>query len=202
MKRIAAAIGLTALAASAAAPAGAQDARDLARISAYLNGLTTAEGDFVQVAPDGSVSDGKFYISRPGRIRFEYTPPNPTLVVADGVWVVVFDLRDCSQQTAPLSETPLDLLLKERVNLRAEGAVTGVETAGGQMRVTAVDPDRPAEGQMTMVFSENPLELRQWIITDGQGQTTTVALSEVRRGVQISPAKFAPAAVKLDECKN
>lgn len=205
MTRLTAALGAAALAVAlpaALAPvaAPAQNARDLARISAYLNALTTAEGDFVQIAPDGSVSDGRFFISRPGRIRFEYTPPNPTVVVSDGVWVVVFDLRDCSRQTAPLGETPLDIFLKERVNLRQEGAVTGIESAGGQLRVTAVDPDAPEEGSITMVFSENPLELRQWIVLDAEGQATTVALSAVRRGVDISVAKFLPARVELDEC--
>lgn len=202
MKRTLFRYGLAALTAFAAAtaasgPAAAQDARDLARISAYLNGLTTAEGDFVQIAPDGSASDGKFSINRPGRIRFEYTPPNPTLVVSDGVWVVIYDIRDCSKQTAPLSQTPLELLLKERVNLGAENAVTQVDRSEGQMRVVAVDPDAPENGSMTMVFSENPLELRQWIITDGEGQTTTVALSNVRRGVDLSPRLFAPAAIDM-----
>lgn len=182
------------------APARAQDARDLARISAYLNSLRTATGDFVQIAPTGEVSDGKFFISRPGKIRFEYTPPNPTLVVSDGTWVVVFDLRTCSQQTAPLSQTPLNLLLKDRVNLRTEGAVTKVESGDGQMKVTAIDPGAPNQGSITMVFSENPLELRQWIITDAEGQTTTVALSEVRRGVDISITKFLPREVQLEDC--
>ncbi|MFT7027931.1 MAG: outer membrane lipoprotein-sorting protein [Paracoccaceae bacterium] len=184
------------------APARAQDARDLARISAYLNAMTTVTGDFVQVAPNGAVSDGKFYISRPGRIRFEYAPPNPTLVVSDGTWVVVFDTRDCTQQTAPLSQTPLNLILKDRVNLREEGAVTGVESKDGQMRVTAIDPGNPDQGSITMVFSETPLELRQWTITDAEGQTTTVALSELRRGVDVSIAKFLPREIMLEQCKS
>ena len=201
MKRTLSAIGLAAAAITAAAPpAHAQSGRDLARISAYLNSLKTAEGDFIQIAPNGEVSDGRFFINRPGKIRFEYTPPNPTLVVSDGTWVVVFDLRDCGRQTAPLSETPLNLLLKERVNLAGEGAVTGIESGGGQMRVTAVDPNNPDQGKLTMVFSENPLELRQWIIEDAEGQTTTVALSGVRRGVDISIAKFLPERV-VDECE-
>jgi outer membrane lipoprotein-sorting protein len=184
------------------APARAQDARDLARISAYLNALRTATGDFVQIAPSGAVSDGKFFISRPGKIRFEYTPPNPTLVVSDGTWVVVFDMRDCNQQTAPLSQTPLNLILKDRVNLREEGAVTGVESKDGQMRVTAVDPDNPDQGSITMIFSESPLELRQWIITDAEGQTTTIALSEVRRDVEVPIAKFLPREIMLESCQN
>ena len=195
----AAALALAALLpALAPAPAAAQDGRDLARISAYLNALDTAEGGFVQIAPDGETSDGRFYIDRPGRIRFEYTPPNPSLVVSDGTWVVVYDMRDCGKQTAPLSSTPLNLFLQERVDLREEGAVSAIERQAGQMRVTAVNPSDPNGGSITLIFNDNPLELRQWIITDAEGSQTTVALSEVRRGVDIPVHKFLPARVECD----
>ncbi|SFI12617.1 LolA family protein [Albimonas pacifica] len=193
---------LAALALSAAAlfasDAQAQSGRDLARISTYLNALKTAEGTFVQIAPNGETSDGQFFISRPGKIRFEYTPPNPALVMSDGVWVVVFDMRDCSKQTAPLSSTPLNMLLQENVDLRANGAVTSVDDRPGQLRVTAQNPDDPGSGSITLIFNDNPLELRQWIITDAEGSQTTVALSEVRRGVDIPVHKFLPARVECD----
>jgi outer membrane lipoprotein-sorting protein len=187
------------LALTAAAPGAAQDGRDLARISAYLNAMRSAEGSFVQIAPNGETSDGRFYISRPGKIRFEYTPPNPTLVVSDGTWVAVFDLRTCSQQTAPLSQTPLELLLRDRIDLRKEGAVTGIERRPGQMRVTAVNPNDPDQGSITMIFSENPLELRQWIVKDAQGQVTTVALSEVMLNRDVDIKKFLPQLIS-EQC--
>ncbi len=186
---------------AAVTPALAQDGRDLARISAYLNAMRTAEGAFVQIAPNGETSDGRFYISRPGRIRFEYTPPNPTLVVADGTWVVVFDLRTCSQQTATLGQTPLALLLKDRIDLRREGAVKGIERRPGQMRVTAVNPSDPGQGSITMIFSDSPLELRQWIVTDAQGQVTTVVLSEMKQNTQIGIEKFLPQRVVTEICE-
>lgn len=185
----------------AALPGAAQDGRDLARISAYLNAMRTAEGSFVQIAPNGETSDGRFYISRPGKIRFEYTPPNPTLVVSDGTWVAVFDLRSCNQQTAPLSQTPLELLLRDRVDLRKEGAVTGIERRPGQMRVRAINPDDPGQGSITMIFSENPLELRQWIVEDAQGQLTTVALSEVKLNGKVSIEKFLPQLIS-EQCRD
>ncbi len=197
---------LAALAAAFAAsliggtPAAAQSGRDLARINAYLNGLTTAEGAFVQIAPDGETSDGRFYISRPGRIRFEYTPPNPSLVVSDGVWVVIYDMRNCSNQTLPLDQTPLSLLLAENVNLRQEGVVTNIDRRPGQMRVTAVNPKSPDQGSITLIFNDNPLELRQWIVTDPEGANTTVILSEVTRGVKPPVRLFLPARVQSDEC--
>jgi outer membrane lipoprotein-sorting protein len=196
------ALRILALAALAlAAPAQAQNARELARVNAYLNSLDLAQGSFVQISPNGETSDGQFFIRRPGRIRFEYTPPNPTLVVSDGVWVVVFDLRTCDQQTVPLNQTPLDLLLRERVNLSTEGAVRKIEKDGGQLRITAINPKDPDQGSMTMIFSDNPLELRQWVVTDAQGQATTVILNSMQRGVSADTSKFLPKMIELSECK-
>lgn len=173
-----------------AAPSSASDARELARISAYLNSITTLTGEFVQIDPDGILSEGEFFMSRPGRIRFEYGEPNPALVVSDGFWVAVIDKRYNSVDRYPLSETPLNLILKKNVNLAQEGAVEGIEVADGQMRVTAIDPANPGRGSITLIFGANPLELRQWIVNDAQGGSTTVALSEMRSNVSISAEKF------------
>ncbi|MEO1490521.1 MAG: outer membrane lipoprotein carrier protein LolA [Pseudomonadota bacterium] len=179
------------VAALPALPATAQvNAGDLVRISNYLNGISTMEGTFIQVGPDGDLSEGLFYMRRPGRIRFEYQPPNPTLIVSDGFWVGVYDTLDNTLDRFPLSETPLDLLLRERVNLREEGAVRSIERSEGQLRVTAVDPDAPDQGSITMVLTDNPLELTQWIVVDAEGLATTVALSEIRRNVKLDPNIF------------
>lgn len=186
---------LVAAALALAAPVAAQpltpaDARDLARISNYLNATETLQGSFVQVDPDAVVSEGQFYMRRPGRLRFEYAPPEPALVIADGFWVGVIDQRDGTLDRYPLSETPLNLLLKENVDLRTEGAVRSIERSEGQMAVTAVDTARPEQGEIVMVFSDNPLELRQWVIVDAQGQRTTVALRDMRTNVSIPASRF------------
>lgn len=185
------AAALLALALIAPPAASAQeDARDLARISNYLNATETLQGTFVQVDPNAVVTDGRFYMRRPGRLRFEYSPPNPTLVIADGFWVAVVDARDGKADRYPLSETPLNLLLKANVDLRREGSVTRVERSSDQISVTARDPDGKTQGEITMIFSSNPLELRQWIVTDAQGQVTTVALGDMRTNVPIPASQF------------
>ena len=166
------------------------DMRDLARISNFLNGISTLEGNFVQISPDGKLSEGRFYLRRPGRIRFEYRPPNPALVVADGVWVGVFDTRLNTLDRYPLKSTPLDLLLKKRVDLRKEGAVQSIERGDGLLRVKAVDPKNPEQGSITLIFADNPLELRQWVVVDAQGLTITMALSETRANVELDPNLF------------
>lgn len=163
---------------------------DLLRISNYLNGVSTLEGNFVQVGPDGDLSEGTFYLRRPGRMRFQYEPPNPALIIADGVWVGVCDPQVKTFDRFPLSETPLNLLLRERVDLRKEGAVRSIERSAGQLRVEAVDPDAPEQGSITMVFADNPLELRQWVVVDNQGLTTTIALSDTRANVALGGELF------------
>ncbi len=175
-----------------AAPAivRSQSAADLTRISNYLNGITTMEGTFVQVGPDGDLSEGLFYLRRPGRIRFEYQPPNPSLIIADGFWVGVYDTIDNTLDRFPLSETPLDLLLRDRVNLRNENAVQSIERSAGQLRVQAIDPEAPDQGSITMIFNSDTLELSQWIVVDGQGLATTVALSDTKRNVTLDPNLF------------
>ncbi len=184
----------------ASQPVLAQDGRDLARISAYLNSISTLEGEFVQVDPDGVLSEGQFYIHRPGRIRFEYRQPNPALVIADGFWVGVVDKRYDQVNRYPLNETPLNLILKDDIDLANEGAVKRIERSDGQMRIIAQDPQRSDNGSITMVFADNPLELRQWIVDDTQGRATTVALSSTRANIPAAPENFViPESARLSD---
>ncbi|MDG1208312.1 MAG: outer membrane lipoprotein carrier protein LolA [Paracoccaceae bacterium] len=184
----------------ASQPVLAQDGRDLARISAYLNSISTLEGEFVQVDPDGVLSEGQFYIHRPGRIRFEYRQPNPALVIADGFWVGVVDKRYDQVNRYPLNETPLNLILKDDIDLANEGAVQRIERSDGQMRIVAQDPQRRDSGTITMVFADNPLELRQWIVDDTQGGATTVALSSTRANIPAAPENFViPESARLSD---
>lgn len=166
------------------------DGRDLARVSAYLNSIGTMKGTFTQIDPDGVLSEGRFYLRRPGRIRFEYEEPNPALVVADGFWVGVTDTRLNSLDRYPLSETPLAILLAERVDLANDSTVRGITRSAGQMRVEAHDPDNPDLGSITMVFGQNPLELRQWIVIDETGSVTTVSLGEIQSNVTLDNRLF------------
>ncbi len=188
-------VGLCAVAVSmfGGAPALAAEADQavIDKINAYLNGVTTMQGAFVQISPDGAIGEGRYVMRRPGRIRFEYAAPNQTLVIADGIWVAVVDKSDLrSVDRFPLFETPLNLLLREDVDLGAENAIQLVEQSRGQYRVTAVDPSGEAQGSITMVFTANPIQLKQWVITDPQGLTTTIALRTVQEGVSVDMADF------------
>jgi len=172
-----------ALSAALARPGLAADMLSLSEISAYLNGLTTAETTFTQINADGTGSSGRVYIQRPGRMRFEYDKPDKTLVLASGGQVAIFD--DKSNQPPeqyPLSKTPLGLILGANIDLERARMVVGHDQEGDLTVVTAQDPDHPDYGSIALGFAQDPLRLRQWIVTDQTGGQTTVLLDDLTVG--------------------
>lgn len=167
----------------------AADRADLDRVSAYLSSLTDMQGHFLQVGPDGSLAEGQFYLRRPGRLRFEYTPPEKMLVVADGTWVAVKDGFSATQRY-PLGATPLGILLEKHVDLAKEVRVLDVEHQQGALRIKLADKSGNAPGDITLVFDEPALQLRQWVVTDAQGLQTTVALRNIQTGIRADNALF------------
>ena len=163
----------------------------LNEISRYLNSLKTAQAEFTQVNGDGSISTGTVYIHRPNRVRFEYKG-DKTLVLASAGQVAVFDGKSRSgPQQYPLSKTPLSLILAPNINLGQARMVTAHTEKKNTTVVTAQDPQHPEYGNIQMVFSANPTQLRQWVVTDDAGQRTTVILGEMKTGVSIPASAFA-----------
>jgi outer membrane lipoprotein-sorting protein len=164
----------------------------LGEISRYLNTLKNASGKFTQINPDGSMSTGQLYLQRPGRIRFEYDPPNRSLVMAGGGQVAVFDPKsNTPPQQFPLSRTPLSIILAPNVNLGRSGMVIGHQSDGKTTQVVAQDPSHPEYGNIRLVFSGNPTELRQWVVTDDSGQRTTVILNSLKNGGRLGARLFS-----------
>lgn len=163
----------------------------LPQISDYLNQLQTAQGGFTQVNGDGTLSTGQIYIKRPGRIRFEYNPPQESLVMAGGGQLAIFDPRsNTGPDRYPLSQTPLNVILQRNVDLTAARMVTGTVSDGTTTTVTVQDPDNPQYGNIQLVFTANPVELRQWIITDDLGNQTTMVLNDLTTGAAIGDIMF------------
>lgn len=163
----------------------------LSDLSAYLNQLATVQSDFTQVNADGSVSLGKIYIKRPGRVRFEYAPPDKSLVLASAETVAIFDGK--SNQPAeeyPLKRTPLNLILAPKIDLARAKMVVGHNEVENTTRVVAQDPEHPEYGTIELVFTANPVTLRQWIITDDLGQQTTVILGELQPVADLKASLF------------
>ena len=173
-----------------AAPALAEKI-SLVDLSAYLNGITTAEAGFTQLNSDGSTITGRVFIKRPGRVRFEYAPPDRSLVLAAGGQVAIFDAKSNQPpEQYPLKRTPLNLILAAKVDLGAARMVVGHFEDGPTTRVQAQDPEHPEYGQIELVFTADPITLRQWVITDDAGGQTTVLLGEMVSGGSYPPSLF------------
>lgn len=163
---------------------------DLDRVSAYLNSMDTLSGGFTQINPDGSISQGAFYIDKPGRMRFEYEPPTPILLISDGSTVSVQNKRLNTVDRYPLWTTPLKLILDKDVNLKHNSAIIGVEHQQGALVIQARSSSTRTQGNITLVFTDPELELRQWTVIDAQGLSTTVALRDVKAGGDLAPSLF------------
>ncbi|MBV9331824.1 MAG: outer-membrane lipoprotein carrier protein LolA [Alphaproteobacteria bacterium] len=163
---------------------------ELDHIGAYLNAIRTLQGHFEQLDPNGAIEQGEFYLSKPGRMRFAYQPPNPLLVVSDGITVAVMNTSLKTVDRYPLADTPLDLILGEKIDLNHNLAVTGMADEAAAITVHARSQSSHAQGDISIEFSRQPLELRQWTVMDAQGLSTTVLLKDVQTGVSLPDSLF------------
>ncbi|MAX74528.1 MAG: cell envelope biogenesis protein LolA [Nioella sp.] len=178
-----------ALSAATALPALAERI-PLSDLSGYINGIRRAQAEFTQISDDGAIATGTLYMHRPGRMRFEYAGDEQLLVIAGGGQVAIFDGRaNTAPEQYPLRRTPLNLILARNVDLSRSGMIIAHEDDGTSTRVVAQDPDDPEIGQIEMVFTDDPIELRQWIITDANGYETTVILGDMQEGIS-TPSRY------------
>jgi outer membrane lipoprotein-sorting protein len=177
--------------AAAAAALSAADQTLVDKARAYLQGLGAAKGRFTQTDPNGSTAGGTVYLQRPGKIRFEYDPARPLLVVSDGYNVKVYDKALKTFDQYPLGRTPLSLFLAKEVRLDRGVVVERVERlSGGGFAITARDGKREAEGKIRLVFSDGPVALREWSAVDRQGRATRVRLSGLTETASLDPKLF------------
>jgi outer membrane lipoprotein-sorting protein len=161
------------------------------RVDNYLSSVQQLQGQFVQVGPDGSRSKGEFYISKPGRVRFEYDPPSTIELIADGTSVVVRDTKLATQDVYPLSQTPLRFLLSDHVDLMKDAGLIAVYA--DDVFVTAVVEEKNGlvgTSRLMIMFSAKDMQLKQWTVTDPQGYDTTVAVYNLDSSKPPNPAMF------------
>ena len=158
----------------------------LNKISDYINGLTSLQADFEQVNSDGSLDTGKLYIRRPGRMRLEYTAPNNALVIAGAGSVAIFDDKSKNGPTLfPLKKTPLNLLLKKNVDLYKNEMITEHTANNENTFIVAKDPNRKSQGSIKIVFSNSPVSLQGWTITNQSNQKTKIILDKLDKKTKI-----------------
>lgn len=193
MLRIAlAALALFAALMAAGAPARAElsdtDRADVARVNAWLNGLSNLEGRFLQINPDGVLAEGTFHLARPGRARFDYDHEE-LVVVARGQQLLIKEGAFVTNEL-PLDGTPLKVLLGRDVDIARDAKIVAVDARAGTLAITIRDPEAPELGQVTLVFTGPGTELQRWIVTDAQGLRTTVSLMDVTYPDRIDAGLF------------
>ncbi|MBK8909295.1 MAG: outer membrane lipoprotein carrier protein LolA [Rhodospirillales bacterium] len=185
------AVSLHAAATSRGAGLGAEDRHQIERLERYLNGLGTLQSRFLQVSSNGGVAEGDFYLWRPGRLRIDYDPPVPVLIIANNGLLVYFD-RELEQVShVPINSTPAGILTRNNLSFDdPELTITGFEHDDRMLRITIVQSEDPLEGSVTLVFSDDPIRLLKWSVVDAQGVTTEVTLLDTRFDVPLNPELF------------
>lgn len=171
------------------------------RAEAYLGALDTVQSRFVQVSSNGAYAEGTVFVERPGKLRFEYDPPHPALLVSNGLTLLYYDRELKQTSYLPLWETPLWFLIREDVELEDALEVTKVSEEAGTLRITVRDRESPDRGVVTLIFKDGPLALKQWEVVDAQGIATQVTLINPRYGAPIDSKMFDYGELDLPDLR-
>lgn len=162
----------------------------IGKLEAYLNSIKTLEARFTQANSDGALADGKIFLSRPGKMRLEYDPPNKNLLVADGAFVHVWDDAAQATSSVPLGSSLADIILRKDVKLSGDLVVTAVVQHPALVELTLRQRENPDLGSITLEFEDRPLQLRNWRVMDAQGLETRVALHDARMDGKLASSLF------------
>ncbi|MEE8515013.1 MAG: outer membrane lipoprotein carrier protein LolA [Alphaproteobacteria bacterium] len=176
--------------AAAAVKFSAKDQADIGKIERYINNIGTLKAKFLQVAPNGETNEGHIYLSRPGRLRVEYAPPSPILIIGNGHWLIYHDsdLEQTSYES--LSDNLAGVLVAKDVKFSGKITVTGLKRSRGVIRIMMVMTEDPEAGSLTLTLASDPIKLRQWSVTDPNGQVTQVALFNHKFGIKLDEKLF------------
>jgi len=163
---------------------------EMNRIETYLNGIKSLKSRFIQINPDGSAWNGDLYVRRPGKFRFEYDPPIPHLLIANGSWFFHVDRALQETNVIPLVKTPAQFLVQENISLEKDFTIKKFEQMPGILQISMVTRDNPDLGEVTLTFSDKPLELRKWTVRDLQDNVTQITLQNTRYGVNLNADLF------------
>ena len=161
------------------------------QVEAYLSGISSIVADFSQVSADGSTGSGKFYLKRPGKMRWQYNPPTPILLVSNGQTVTYYDASLDQVSYVGIDDTLAGFLAQKTIKFESDSIrMTKFEAKNGAIRVSVVQKKKPDEGSLTLEFTDNPIELRQMVVVDATGQTTRVQLQNAQFGPVLDDKLF------------
>lgn len=194
---LAAAIPIHAWAQAHAAVLSDTDQATLVSVGTYLNGIKSLKARFLQTSLGGggpgdsdASSAGVVWLERPGRMRFQYDKPSPLLLVAGGGQVVFHDSQLGQTTNIPIDQTPLGLLLADKISLSGEVTTTDFERPPGQLQITLVRTKTPGDGSLTLYLQAEPLALVGWSVVDAQGRETRLRMTGITLGGTFDPQLF------------
>lgn len=166
----------------------------LGEVSAHLKAMHTMVSQFSQTGKNGQTLSGTLSLARPGRIRFQYQPGVPLLVVANGSHLSMIDYQVRQVSSWPIRNAPLGVLLDpDRDPSRFAKLLPSNDPA--RLVVEARDPKHPEYGTITLSFrrqADGPagLVLEGWTVLDAQNSRTTVRLSGQRFNMPLPESTF------------
>ncbi len=163
----------------------------IARVEQYLQKLTSLQANFMQSAPNGDISSGKFFLKRPGKMRWQYDAPTPILMVSDGSVMTYYDSELDQVTDLPIDDSLAGFLAQKDIKFNSKAIQ--IEEASQQnsiIRIRITQTDKKADGELTMEFSDSPLQLRNLILKDAQAQTTNISLSDAKFDLPLEDKLF------------
>ncbi len=171
---------------------GSENEIILSKIKSYFNNLKTLEADFIQIGPSGNVSEGKFYLDLPGKLRFDYQKPNNILITCQGFWLIIQDRKTKKTNNVPVNQTPLNFLLNKQFDMKNNFIKFSVKKDSGLLSLTIIDSEKKDQSSLILTFSENPIELKKWVIRDNFENETNVLIQNLQLGNELSYLLFFP----------
>lgn len=175
----------------------AQEQADVVRIETYLNEMKSVAANFLQISDGGSLRHGAIAIQRPGKMRVTYDAPDKDFIIADGTFVNIWDDEMGQQTSVPVGSGIAEFILREKIKLSGDVVITRFARYPAKLELSFVSAKEPGEGELTLIFEDKPLKLRQWRVLDPQGRTTGVNLENAREGVSFPDNTFVFVSPKL-----
>ena len=172
-------------------PLSQEDIADIIRAQNLLNKTKTMKASFIQLSSNGEYAEGQLFLERPGKLRLTYKSPNPLMVVADGTYISYIDRELDEATTIMLSMTKAELLLRNSISFFSKDlTISSFKRAPGSLKIAIFKTNEPLEGNIKLIFSDSPLELRKWVVTDAHGITTTISLTDSSVNIPIDKKNF------------
>jgi len=176
-----------------------EDMADVKRVESYINNIGTLQATFQQVDPNQAISMGRIYLRRPGRMRVEYDPPNPLLIIADGVLISQVDRKIGELSQMPLKQSTAWFLLRDPIDIGDDITVTEVKRTPAELSVTLLQNDEPENGTVELIFRPDPIQLIKWVVTDTDQNKVYVGLLDVKEGLDLPASLFATPRVNTND---